>query len=84
MPSGLIKVKVQARSKSPGVETSGVREFHVRVAAAPEKGRANREVIERLARCLGVPPSCLTIVRGETSSRKWIRLTPPPGPDNKP
>jgi hypothetical protein len=73
----ILRVRVQARSKSPGVERLAAGEFRVRVAAAPEKGRANREVIERLARFLGIPPSCVAIIRGQTSSQKWIRLTRP-------
>ncbi|MFO7733406.1 MAG: DUF167 domain-containing protein [Candidatus Aminicenantes bacterium] len=70
----LFAVKVQPRSKSPGVEKLGKGEFRVRVLAPPEKGRANREVIERLAEYLDVAPSRLKIVRGETSSRKTVRL----------
>ena len=75
----LVRVRVQARSKSPGVERSVAGELRVRVAAAPEKGRANREVIERVARFLGIPPSYVAIIRGQTSSQKWIRLTRPEG-----
>lgn len=72
--AALLEVKVQPRSKSPGVEKIDERRFRVRVQAAPDKGRANREVIERLAECLDIPPSRLTIVRGETSSSKLIRI----------
>ena len=70
----ILTVKVQARSKAPGVEELGPDEFRVRVRAAPEKGRANREVIERLAGHLAVPPSRLTLVRGASSSHKQVRL----------
>ncbi|MBM3306491.1 MAG: DUF167 domain-containing protein [Candidatus Aminicenantes bacterium] len=70
----LFAVKVQPRSKSPGVEKLGGGELRVRVLAAPEKGRANREVIARLAEYLDVAPSRLKIVRGEASSRKTVRL----------
>jgi len=70
----ILMVKVQARSKSPGVEALGPDEFRVRVKAAPEKGRANKEVAERLAAHLGVPPSLLSLVRGAASSRKQFRL----------
>jgi uncharacterized protein (TIGR00251 family) len=72
----LLAVKVQPRSKSPGVEKLAGGEFRVRVQAAPEKGRANREVIERLAEFLDIPPSRLKIVRGEASSSKWIKVGP--------
>jgi uncharacterized protein (TIGR00251 family) len=70
----ILTVKVQARSKAPGVEALGPDEFRVRVRAAPEKGRANREVVERLAAHLAVPPSRLTLVRGASSPRKQVRI----------
>lgn len=70
----ILTVKVQPRSKAPGVEASGPHEYRVRVRSAPEKGRANREVVERLAGHLDVAPSRLTLVRGASSSRKLFRL----------
>lgn len=70
----ILTVKVQPRSKAPGVEASGPDEFRVRVRSAPEKGRANREAAERLAGHLDVAPSRLTLVRGASSSRKQFRL----------
>jgi len=72
----LIEVKVQPRAKAPGVEETGPGAYRVRVRSAPEKGRANREVAERLAEFLDVPPSRLTLVRGAASSRKTFRLEP--------
>lgn len=72
----LLSVKVQARSKAPGVLKLADGSFRVRVLAAPDRGRANREVIERLAEFLDVPPSRLKIVRGEASSSKWVRMGP--------
>jgi hypothetical protein len=72
----LLTVKVQPRAKAPGVEKLGEGIFLVRVAAAPEKGRANREVAERLAEYLDVPTSRLTLVRGAASSHKKFRLEP--------
>lgn len=70
----ILTVKVQPRSKAPGVEASGPYEFRVRVRSAPEKGRANHEVVERLAGHLDVAPSRLTLIRGASSSRKQFRL----------
>lgn len=71
-----LTVKVQPRSKAPGVEKLGEGLFRVRVLAAPEKGRANREVAERLAEYLDVPPSRLTLVRGAASCHKQFKLEP--------
>jgi uncharacterized protein (TIGR00251 family) len=64
---------------SPGAsknEAQQVREgeLWVRVAAAPEKGRANRELVAWLARLLGVPRSSVTVVAGETSRHKRLAL----------
>ena len=65
-------VKVQPRSSAPGVERTGERDLKVRVKAAPDKGRANAEVIELLAEHFRVPRSCVTIGRGATSRNKLI------------
>jgi uncharacterized protein YggU (UPF0235/DUF167 family) len=72
----IVSVKVQPRSKAPGVLKLTDGSFRVRVLAAPDRGRANREVIERLAEFLDVPPSRLKIVRGEASSSKLVRVGP--------
>lgn len=74
--SALLSVKVQPRSKAPGVEKLAGGGFKVRVQAAPDRGRANLEVIKRLAEYLDIPPSRLKIVRGEASSSKWVRIGP--------
>ncbi len=70
----LLEVKVQPRSKRPGVEKLADGSFRVRVLAAPERGRANREVVERLAEFLDLPPSRLSVVRGEASSNKRVKV----------
>lgn len=70
----ILTVKAKPRSKAPGVEEIAPASYRVRVRAAPDRGRANDEIIERLAGHLGVPPSRLTLVRGATSSHKVFRL----------
>jgi len=70
----ILTVKAQPRAKTPGVEELGPDDFRVHVRAAPDKGRANAEIVERLAAHLGVPRSRLTLVRGAASSRKQFRL----------
>ena len=78
MPA-LLNVKVQPRSRRPGVEKTPEGGYLVRVTAAPEKGRANKEVLERLAEELGMPVSRLEIVRGASASRKIVRVNDAPG-----
>jgi uncharacterized protein (TIGR00251 family) len=48
--------------------------WKVKVAAAPEKGKANRALREFLAEKLGVAKSKVHIVSGETSQLKRIRV----------
>ncbi len=48
--------------------------WRVRVAAAPEKGKANRELCVFLAAHFGVPRSRVQILSGETSHLKRIRI----------
>jgi uncharacterized protein len=46
----------------------------VRVAAAPENGKANAAVIGVLANALGVKPSGVRLVRGQTSPAKVFEI----------
>jgi uncharacterized protein (TIGR00251 family) len=49
--------------------------WKIKVAAAPEKGKANKELCAFLAEYLGVAPSRVEIVSGETSHHKHIRIS---------
>ena len=46
----------------------------VAVAAPPEKGKANKALVEYLARLLGVHRRAVTVVAGLTSPLKTIRI----------
>lgn len=46
--------------------------LRVKVAAPPEKGKANAAVLSLLARRLGLPARELTITEGETGPRKTV------------
>jgi uncharacterized protein (TIGR00251 family) len=70
----LITVKVQPKAAHPGVEKTGEAEFKVRVAAAPDKGRANEEMTELLAAYFGLPKSRVSVLRGTTSRVKIIEV----------
>jgi uncharacterized protein (TIGR00251 family) len=48
--------------------------WKIRVTAVPEKGKANRALIEFLAEHLGVAKSRIRIMSGETSQSKRIRV----------
>ncbi|MGA2185685.1 MAG: DUF167 domain-containing protein [Bryobacteraceae bacterium] len=48
--------------------------WKVKVAATPEKGKANRELCAFLAGHFGVPQSRVRIVSGETAHVKRVRI----------
>lgn len=52
----------------------GTEVLRVRVAAVPDKGKANAAVIGLLAKALGLPKSALRLVSGETARLKTIDL----------
>ncbi len=69
-------LRVRVTPGAPKNELRGVRdgELWVRVAAAPEKGRANLELVRYLAGLLGVPRSSVTLSAGGTSRHKRLSL----------
>jgi len=74
-------VKVIPRaSRAEVVGTMADGSLKVKVTAVPEKGKANQEVCEVLARHFGVSESRVTIIAGRTSTRKWVRVVDHPGP----
>jgi uncharacterized protein (TIGR00251 family) len=59
-----------------GIETrdDGTAVLRLRVRAVPDKGRANAAVIALIAKALGVAPSAIALVSGETARFKSIRV----------
>ena len=47
----------------------------INVAASPEKGKANKELLKLLAKLLGKPKSALAIVSGLGNSHKEIHIS---------
>jgi uncharacterized protein (TIGR00251 family) len=64
-----------SRSRVVGVHGGALK---LAVAAPPEKGKANREVVRLVAKLFAVDPRDVSIVAGETSPDKVIRLSLPP------
>ena len=70
-------LRVKVIPKSSKTELTGYLPdgtWKVKVAAAPEKGKANRALCEFLAEKLGVAKSKVRIVSGETSHLKRIHV----------
>jgi uncharacterized protein (TIGR00251 family) len=74
-PSARLRLRVApAASRSEIVGRHGDA-WRVRVAAAPERGRANDELLDLLAAALDLPRPQLTLVAGTSSRDKLVELT---------
>lgn len=74
----LLSVKVVPRSsRNEIVATLPDGSLRIKIAAPPEKGKANAELRSFLARHYGVPERDVTIVSGETSVRKRVKVNLP-------
>ena len=68
-----LKVKPRSARERLAYDSSG--ELRLEVRAAPSGGEANQACISFFARALRVPRACMTIVSGEKSRRKLIRIS---------
>ncbi len=70
-----IDVKVVPRaSRSEITGTMADGSLKVKVAAVPEKGKANEELCAVLARHFEVPSRSVEVISGATSTRKRVRI----------
>ena len=71
---GDIAVRVQPRARRNEVvgERAGV--TVIRLTAPPVDGKANAALCAFVARAAGVPPSRVSVVRGQTSRDKVVRV----------
>jgi uncharacterized protein (TIGR00251 family) len=70
------RVKVipkSARTEITGELADGT--LKIRVAAVPEKGRANAELCAFIARELGLPASSIEVISGQTSPVKLVKVS---------
>lgn len=67
-------MKVVPRASRSGIAGSVGDRLKVRVAAPPEKGRANDEVVDVVAKALGVPRRSVRIVAGAGSPLKDVEV----------
>ena len=69
-----LKIKVIPKASKNAIVGWLGDELKIMVTAAPEKGKANKAVVEVLARALQLPKHSVQIVAGSTSARKIIEL----------
>ena len=76
----LLAVRVTPKSSRDGVTglftvADGAVSLAVKVTAPPDKGKANKAVIETIAKAAGLPKSAVSIVSGETERHKTLLVT---------
>jgi len=77
VPSGedtLLRVKVTPRARASRLGPAVAGKLRVMLAAPPEKGKANAELISLLAGCLQVPKSDIIIKSGAGSRDKLVLI----------
>lgn len=74
MADGQIQVRLQPRGSRD--ELIGMRDgvLQVRVTAPPVDGKANKALCKLIAKRVGVAPSRVSVVRGEKSRDKLVRV----------
>jgi uncharacterized protein len=69
-----VAVKVQPRSRRPGLQGAAEGRLRIAVKEAPEDGRATRAACDTLARALDLPPSAVQLATGAASREKLLHV----------
>ena len=77
----VIKVKVLPRSSINRIFCEGKGVFKVKLTAPPVEGKANKVLIELIAKKLGLPKGGVEITSGERSRLKTVRIHGLPSED---
>lgn len=74
--SNAITFKVKVVPASSKTSIAGVLDgmLKVKIAAPPEKGKANKSLIDFLSKKTAVKKKCITITSGQTNPVKTIRI----------
>jgi uncharacterized protein (TIGR00251 family) len=69
-------LEIHAQPGAKRNEIVGFKEgiLYVKVTALPQKGQANRALVELMAQALGIPKSAVDIIRGQSSRSKVIAI----------
>lgn len=75
MAKTILTIRVQPKASRQELLPLSATEFRARLTSAPEKGRANQELLELLSDYLGLPLSRLKIIRGEKARVKLVEIS---------
>lgn len=69
-----LDIHAQPNAKVAGIVGVHGNRLKVGLRQPPQDGQANRELIETLARAIGVAKSSITLIRGTSSRQKTIEI----------
>ena len=76
IPDKKATIEIHLQPGAKRNEIVGFREgvLYAKVTALPQKGQANRALLELMAQTLGIPQSSVDIIRGQSSRSKVIAV----------
>jgi len=69
-----LEIKVIPNAKKNCVDGWEGNRLKLRIAAQPEKGKANQALVQFLSKLFGIPKSSISILTGESSGLKTILI----------
>jgi uncharacterized protein (TIGR00251 family) len=72
-----IHVFLQPRASSDQIVGIHADCLKIRLTAPPLEGRANKQLLAFLAQVFRVPIKQVTLIKGEQSRKKWVKITNP-------
>lgn len=70
----ILRIKVKPGSKTDEIVREADGSLKVKIRAQPIEGKANKYLVEYLAKVLGVPKSKVALLKGETNSFKTLEV----------
>ncbi len=70
-----LSVKIKTKAKNNKIKSWQDNFLLIEIKSAPEKNKANKELVKFLSNELKIPQTDITITRGHTRSKKIISIT---------
>jgi len=69
-----IELKVITRAKKEAIQRLSEGNYRIKISLPPEKGKANKRIIQLFSEEFGIKKSNIRIVSGQTSNRKIVEI----------
>jgi len=74
MGTDIIRIYVRPNSSETKIEGLYNNNIKIKIGSSPEKGKANKELVNFISGIIGIPKSRIEIISGITSNYKTIRI----------